>query len=59
MTIPIEHSDEKPAGQANQGRTTGGARYAEIAGVGHLPCVEAPEALAAEIAHFMKETGLD
>lgn len=36
-----------------------GARYAEIPGVGHLPCVEAPQALAAEIAHFMKETGLD
>lgn len=37
----------------------GGARYAEIAGVGHLPCVEAPQAMAAEIVKFMKETGLD
>ncbi len=59
MTIPIEHIGEKPAGQANQGRTIGDARYVEFAGVGHLPCIEAPQLLAAEIAHFMKETGLD
>jgi 3-oxoadipate enol-lactonase len=36
-----------------------GARYAEIDGAGHLPGVEAPEATAAEIVRFVKESGLE
>lgn len=32
-----------------------GARYEEIAGVGHLPCVEAPEALARLLTGFFEE----
>jgi len=34
-----------------------GAKYAEIAGAGHLPCVEAPVALAAILTQFLKEVG--
>ncbi|MEO1292049.1 MAG: 3-oxoadipate enol-lactonase [Pseudomonadota bacterium] len=32
-----------------------GATYAEIEGVGHIPCVEAPERLAAHLSPFLKE----
>ena len=35
-----------------------GARFEVIEGAGHLPCVEAPEALAGLIGGFLKETGL-
>ncbi|MEO1120557.1 MAG: 3-oxoadipate enol-lactonase, partial [Pseudomonadota bacterium] len=35
-----------------------GARYAEIDGVGHIPCVEAPERLGALLTGFMSEIGL-
>lgn len=34
------------------------ARFEVIEGAGHLPCVEAPEALAGLIAGFLKEKGL-
>ncbi|WP_282153397.1 3-oxoadipate enol-lactonase [Ruegeria atlantica] len=33
-----------------------GAQYSEIAGVGHLPCVEAPEQFAALVGDFIEET---
>lgn len=32
------------------------ARYADIAGAGHLPCVEAPEAYAGILTAFLKDT---
>jgi len=35
-----------------------GARYSEIHGVGHLPCIEAPDILAKTIADFAREAGL-
>ncbi|MFC3226307.1 3-oxoadipate enol-lactonase [Marinibaculum pumilum] len=35
-----------------------GARLAVLDGPGHIPCVEAPEALGAEITAFLKENGL-
>lgn len=35
-----------------------GARFEIIRGAGHIPCVEAPEALARLIAGFLKENGL-
>jgi 3-oxoadipate enol-lactonase len=35
-----------------------GARYAEIAGAGHLPCVERPAQGGAEINAFMAEVGI-
>lgn len=35
-----------------------GARYEEIAGAGHLPCVEAPETLASLMRDFLGEHGL-
>ena len=31
--------------------------YAEIDGVGHLPCVEKPKDYAAMLIHFLKEVG--
>ena len=34
-----------------------GAAYAEIDGVGHLPCVEKPKDYAAMLIHFLKEVG--
>ncbi|MBT8475845.1 MAG: alpha/beta hydrolase, partial [Alphaproteobacteria bacterium] len=34
-----------------------GARYAEIPGAGHLPCVEKPDEFADLITAFLKETG--
>lgn len=34
-----------------------GARYAEIDGAGHLPCVEAPERYAGILIQFLKEVG--
>jgi 3-oxoadipate enol-lactonase len=34
------------------------ARFEIIRGAGHIPCVEAPEALAALIGDFLKENGL-
>ncbi|MBA5778850.1 3-oxoadipate enol-lactonase [Stappia sp. F7233] len=34
-----------------------GARYLEIEGAGHLPCVESPDAVAAAITGFFKEHG--
>ena len=33
-----------------------GARFVEIEGAGHLPCVEAPAAHAALVSEFLKET---
>ena len=33
-----------------------GARFVEIEGAGHLPCVETPAAHAALISDFLKET---
>ena len=35
-----------------------GARFEIIRGAGHIPCVEAPEALARLIGGFLKENGL-
>lgn len=35
-----------------------GASFAQIDGVGHLPCVEAPEALAAIISKFLRENSV-
>lgn len=35
-----------------------GARFEIIRGAGHIPCVEAPEALAAHIARFLADRGL-
>ena len=35
-----------------------GARFEIIRGAGHIPCVEAPEALARVLAPFLKEHGL-
>ncbi|MEQ8346553.1 MAG: 3-oxoadipate enol-lactonase [Sneathiellaceae bacterium] len=35
-----------------------GARYALLDGPGHIPCVEAPAALGAEITRFLKENDL-
>jgi 3-oxoadipate enol-lactonase len=35
-----------------------GARFEIIRGAGHIPCVEAPEALARVIGEFVKEKGL-
>ncbi len=34
-----------------------GSRFHLIRGVGHLPCVEAPENFAQALAHFIEETG--
>ncbi|EIM74047.1 3-oxoadipate enol-lactonase [Nitratireductor aquibiodomus RA22] len=33
-----------------------GARFEIIADAGHLPCIEQPEATAALIANFLRET---
>jgi 3-oxoadipate enol-lactonase len=38
--------------------TIGGARFEIIRGAGHLPCVEAPEALGRLIGAFLKDHGL-
>jgi 3-oxoadipate enol-lactonase len=38
--------------------TIPGARFALVRGAGHIPCVEAPEALAAILTDFMKDQGL-
>lgn len=35
-----------------------GARYHEIAGAGHLPCIEQPEALVAVMRAFLADNGL-
>ena len=36
-----------------------GASFAQIDGVGHLPCVEAPEALAEILGNFLRRNGID
>ncbi len=35
-----------------------GARYHEIEGVGHIPCVEAPHALATALRHFLRDNDI-
>ena len=35
-----------------------GARFELIRGAGHIPCVEAPEALARILGDFLKEQGI-
>jgi 3-oxoadipate enol-lactonase len=50
-----EDSATPPATLRALAGTVPGARYEEIAGVGHLPCIEVPEKTAALIAGFVAE----
>ncbi|WP_306031205.1 3-oxoadipate enol-lactonase [Stappia sp. MMSF_3263] len=50
-----EDSATPPATLQALARTIPGARYEEIADIGHLPCVEVPERTAGLIAGFIRE----
>ena len=47
-----------PAVVAELARLVPGSRLVTVAGAGHLPCVEQPDATAAAISSFLAETGL-
>ena len=53
-----EDGSTPPEVVAELARLVPGSRLVTVAGAGHLPCVEQPDATAAAISSFLSETGL-
>ncbi|MCF3935803.1 3-oxoadipate enol-lactonase [Acuticoccus sp. M5D2P5] len=60
-TLAIAGSEDKscpPALLKETAERIPGARYVEMAGSGHIPCIDAPDALAGHIVDFLDASGL-